>query len=181
MEPAREGAVEARRVWREAVEWLTGFRWQGYMILTFAKPPGAEGAAALSAGVDRVAAGAVSAGVRVRVGRSWRRHGALDAHALVGGLFEGSPPPEPHYSFALAQALDTARMLWTHGQVPRAARYDPRGGAVPYMTQPATWGEDEAPGMLYGEPIRKSHRRSPVSEACGARGGALPASNPLTP
>lgn len=157
---AAHRAAQELRVWHAAGAFVASFRWQGYLILTFAHPAAPETIqrkvegwfARLQQHVPRVFC--YYSADRGRVTDHW------NVHALLGGFFEGPPPPPPYYALGVTHALDWADRLWTRGQVAKSARYDPRGGIVRYMTQPATWAEGALPGTMLGQPLRKSHART---------------------
>lgn len=146
-------------MWQAGGRWLAGFRWQAYMIGTFAQRPHPE---TVQRAVEAWYAELRQKYPRVFAYCSVDRGAATghwNVHILLGGLFTNRPPAEPHYGLALQVAVETAKRSWRRGQVPRAVRYDPRGGMVSYMTQPTTWAEPEVPGMFLGTPIRKRHGR----------------------
>lgn len=140
-------------------EYLAGFKWQGYVILTFGYEPSPEGMQkAIGRWYDELRTAYPWSFIFYSADRG-PATGHWNVHVLVGGLFAGKPPAEPHRALAITRALDVGKRLWRHGQVPKAVPYDPRGGAPTYLAQ--YWDEAELPATILGDPIRKSHHRGP--------------------
>ncbi len=135
--------------------YVAGFRWQGYMVLTFAHRPSAEGVQkAVSRWVRALRAIYPRAVIHYSADRG-AAAGHWNVHVLLGGIFAQQPPREPYRALAIARALGDAAHAWQHGRVEKAEGYDPHGGAPRYMAQ--YWNDPEIPATVLGQPIRKSH------------------------
>ena len=150
--------VDRQRLQEEVGRWLSGYRWQLYLVLTFARPPRPET-------VQKAAEGWY-ASVRAEYPRAYAYISAdrgaelqrWNLHVLLGGLFEHAPPPEPFRTLGLERARAQAARWWRQwGAVRKAEPFEPRRGAASYVA--ADWMEPEVPGMLLGTPIRKAHQR----------------------
>lgn len=142
-------------------EWLAGFRWQIYVVLTSASPhPTFERfqweVHHWLEELRRSGCPRLNAFISCDRGKGGDRR--LNAHVLIGGVFQGKPPPPGlHRTLAITLALKMAKRLWTHGQVRKCEPYNTRGAVPDYLARHCNDGE--LVGEVWGQPIRKSKQR----------------------
>jgi hypothetical protein len=146
---------DAQRAREAAGEYVAGFRWQAYAVLTFSARPSAEGVQKAVARWFHALRGIYP---RVFLHYNADRGAATDhwnVHVLLGGIFPQQPPREPYRALAIRRAIGDAAHAWQHGRVEKAEPYDPRRGAPRYLAQ--YWNDTEIPATTLGPPLRKSH------------------------
>jgi hypothetical protein len=144
-----------QHVRREVAAWLGTYRWQLYVVVTYAHDPRPETVQRTTGRwVVNFQRDFPTAFVYVSPDCGSER-GRWNVHLLVGGLFTGKPPREPFRTLAITRALAIAQRYWRHGMVKTAQPYDPRRGAVRYVAK--YWADAEVPPLLHGRPLRRSH------------------------
>ena len=148
---------------REAGELLASFRWQLYVVLTYAYPSSSEGAQkAIERWFERLREQYPRCYIHYMPDRG-KATGRWNVHVVLGGLFLKKPLPKGyHRALAIQRAIATAKRFWKHGKVKKIEPYDARRGAPHYMAQ--YWNDDELPGQFLGQPIRKKKRRRRARE-----------------
>ena len=139
--------------------WLAGFRWQIYVVLTFAYWPSPEGA---QRAVQHWIAALQESYPRLYAYPAYDRGKAtsrLNVHVLLGGLFVSRKAIPKGYQrmLALERAITLAKRKWSQGRVKKIEPYDARRGASNYLAQYCN--DTELPGEFFGRPIRKKKQR----------------------
>jgi hypothetical protein len=150
---------QQQRARAEWGEWLAGFRWSLYCVLTFAYRPSPEGAeravqrwlVLLQQSYPRL-----NAYVSYDLGKATSRP---NVHVLLGGLFASRRDvPKGHQrTLALERAITLAKRKWTRGRVRKIEPYDARRGAGNYLAQYCS--DTDLVGDIFGRLIRKKKQR----------------------
>lgn len=152
---------DARGAWGES---LASYRWQVYVVLTFA-PARSSSSRPSFAGAKRAVVRwlkelqqsfpRITAFVSYDHGKA---NGRLNVHVFLSGLFVHKPPPPGlHRTLYITRAIELARRTWTSGLVKKCEPFDPHRGAPSYVAQYCN--DTDLIPEFFGLLIKKKHHR----------------------